>query len=86
MLQYEDLKLGKNISILELNGSGAEPAHIYNPGFSFFKAQKVIADHYNMMYEAALVNNKAGVPFMSFKDFKDTRRMEKEYKQNVNCI
>ena len=82
----EELKLGKNISILELNGAGAEPAHIYNPGFSFFKAQKVIADHYNMMYEAAFINKQAGVPFMSFKAFKDTRRMEKAYKQNVNCI
>jgi len=82
----EDLKAGKNISILELNGSGAEPAHIYDPGFSFFRAQKVIAEHYNMMYEAALVNKQAGIPFMTYKAFKETRRMEKQYKQNVNCI
>lgn len=79
----EDLKMGKNIAILELNGAGAEPSHIYDPGFSFFKAQKVIANHYKMMYHAASFNKKAGVPFMSFKSFKNTRRQEKEYKQTV---
>ena len=82
----EDLKKGRNIAILELNGAGAEPSHIYTPGFSFFKAQIVIANHYQMMYQAAFENKKAGVPFMSFKSFNDTRRLEKEYKQNVKLV
>ena len=56
----EDLKQGKNISILELNGAGAEPAHIYDPNFSFFKAQQVIAQHYKMLYQASTINNKDG--------------------------
>jgi hypothetical protein len=80
----EDLKMGKNIAILELNGSGAEPSHIYTPGFSFFKAQRVISKHYTMMYRAAMENHKAGVPFMSYKSFKHTRKLEKEYKQNAH--
>lgn len=82
----EDLKKGKNIAILELNGAGAEPSHIYTPGFSFFKAQVVIANHYKMMYQAALENKKTGIPFMSLKSFNNTRRLEKEYKQSVNSI
>lgn len=79
----EDLRVGKNLAILELNGAGAEPAHIYDPSFSFFRAQWVIAKHYRMMYEAAIINKMAGVPFMSYKAFKDTRKLETEYKQNV---
>ena len=82
----EDLKMGKNIAILELNGAGAEPSHIYDPRFSFFKAQKVIANHYRMMYQAAFINKQAGVPFMSFKSFKNTRKLEKEYKKSVHFI
>lgn len=82
----EDLKKGKNIAILELNGAGAEPAHIYDPGFSFIKAQKVIANHYSMMYEAASINKNAGVPYMSFRSFKTTRKMEKAYKKSVHFI
>ena len=77
----EDLKQGKNFAILELNGAGAEPAHIYQPGFSFFKAQKVITAHYEMMYAAAKENKKRGFEYMSFRSFKQIRTMEKVYKQ-----
>lgn len=80
----EELKQGKNIALLELNGSGAEPAHIYAPGFSYFKAQSVITQHYKMMYDAALENKRAGISFMSFKDFNDTRRLQRNYKKLVN--
>lgn len=79
----EDLKQGKNISILELNGAGAEPAHIYDPNFSFIKAQQVIAQHYKMLYNASSLNNKKGVAYMSFKDFKSWRKQEKEFKRKV---
>jgi hypothetical protein len=82
----EDMKAGKNISILELNGAGAEPAHIYDPHFSFFKAQKVIAEHYGMMYRAALANHQAGVPFMSLRSYIRARKLEKKYKQNLQLI
>ena len=79
----EDLKQGKNISILELNGAGAEPAHIYDPKFSFIKAQQVIAQHYKMMHQASTSNNKKGIAFMSYTDFKNWRKLEKEFKQKV---
>jgi len=79
----EELKKGKNISILELNGAGAEPAHIYDPSFSFFQAQFVLADHYRMMFEAAMENKKKAVSFMTFRDFMQNKKLEKEYKQSV---
>lgn len=79
----EDLKNGKNIAILELNGAGAEPAHIYDPSFSFFKAQYVIARHYKMMFYAAKENQKRGISFMSFKEFSSLRKSEKKYKEQV---
>lgn len=79
----EDLKAGKNIAILELNGAGAEPAHIYDPEFSFIKAQIVLAKHYKMMYEAAFENNKNGVEYMSYSSYKLTKKSEKIFKQKV---
>lgn len=82
----EDLKRGKNFSILEVNGAGAEPAHIYEPGFSFFKAQLTIARHFRMMFKAARENNKNGVPYMSYKNFKHTQRLEKEYRSKVTVV
>lgn len=79
----EDLKNGTNIAILELNGSGAEPAHIYDPQFSFLKAQKVLAEHYKMMFEAATVNHKNGVDYMTYSLFKETRKREKAFKTKL---
>ena len=76
----DELKQGKNISILELNGVGAEPAHIYQPGFSFFKGQKVIAQHYRMMFDAAIYNNSKGISYLSYQEFKNWRKLEKEHK------
>ncbi len=79
----KDLKEGKHFSILELNGSGAEPAHIYQPGFSFFKAQKIIIQHYKMMYEAAKANHKKGTAYMSLQSFRQVCKAQKEHKLKV---
>ena len=45
-----DLKAGKNIQILEFNGTGAEPNHIYDCGMHYTKALKIIASHWRDMY------------------------------------
>jgi hypothetical protein len=82
----EDLKMGKNFSILEVNGAGAEPAHIYEPGFSFFRAQLTLAQHFRMMYNAAKENKKRGHEYMSYHAFKNTHKLEKEYRLNVSVI
>ncbi len=82
----EELKKGINISILELNGASAEPAHIYNPGFSFFKAQLVLIRHYKMLYQAAIANKKKGAVFMSYRSFWNTRNLEKVLKQKINVL
>lgn len=82
----EDLKMGSNISILELNGAGAEPAHIYDPSFAFFQAQLVLAKHYKMMYDASTENNKKGIPFMTLQSFLNWKKAEKAYKQNAVIV
>lgn len=79
----EDLKQGKNFAILELNGAGAEPAHIYHPGFSFIEAQKVLMQHFKMLFDAAIANQQTGVPFMSYTAYKQTKQLEKAYKLQV---
>lgn len=79
----EDLKQGKNFFILELNGAGAEPAHIYHPGFSFWQAQKVLMQHFKMLFDAAIANKQTGVPFMSYTAYKQTKQLEKAYKLQV---
>jgi hypothetical protein len=64
----EELKRGKHIKIVELNGAGAEPAHIYQPGYSLFKAWKELLFHWKVLYEISILNYKNGIPFMSFRE------------------
>lgn len=82
----EDLAEGKNFYILELNGAGAEPAHIYQPGFSFLKAQKVIFWHIHRMHQIAVANHQSGIPFMSFLQFIYQKKKEKAYKKGLSNI
>jgi hypothetical protein len=59
----EDLKQGKNFTILEFNGSGAEPNHVYQSGHSLFDAYKVFLRHWRVLYEISKYNNQNGVPY-----------------------
>ena len=61
----EDLRLGKNISILEYNGVGSEPNHIYDAGFTYRQAIKTIAQHWKYMYEIGRMNYKKGIAYTS---------------------
>ena len=55
---WQDLKAGKNFSIIELNGAGSEPTHIYDPGHSIFFAWKEIIRHLNILYRVSKLNHK----------------------------
>jgi hypothetical protein len=62
-----DLENG-NVKIMELNGCGAEPSHIYQPGFSLWKALHVLYVHWKTMYEISIENHKRGTPYLSFSE------------------
>jgi hypothetical protein len=63
----EDLKQGKNFIILEYNGAGAEPNHIYDCGMSLGKAYKTILHHWKVLYKISRYNAKNGYPCWSYK-------------------
>lgn len=67
----KDLKQGKNISILEYNGVGSEPNHIYDAGVSYRQALQTIAQHWKYMFEIGRINARKGIEYTSFnKGFK----------------
>jgi hypothetical protein len=55
---WELLKKGKNFSIIELNGAGSEPTHIYDPEHSIFFAWKEIARHHTILYRIGKENKR----------------------------
>lgn len=62
-----DLTEGR-VMVLELNGCGAEPAHIYHPGASFWKAVGVLIRHMRNLYEVSVQNHRRGVPYLSIQE------------------
>lgn len=63
----EDLKQGKNFSIIEYNGCGAEPHHVYGNGNTFVKACLILARHWNILYKVSRYNHSQGVDYDRFK-------------------
>jgi hypothetical protein len=61
----EELEKGKHFSIVEINGAGSEPTHIYDPSHSLFFAWKELFRHITFMYEISVANHKLGFPYLS---------------------
>ena len=62
----EDLKQSRNIMILEYNGCGAEPNHIYDCDMSLFSAYAEILKHWKALFEISRHNHRNGTPYWSF--------------------
>lgn len=82
----EALKAGKEMQILELNGAGAEPAHVYHPGASLWKAYGVFIYHFKIMYEISKANHNAGIPYMNWAEFMQAYKLQKAYTAKANGI
>lgn len=63
----EDLKKGRHYSILEFNGCGAEPNHIYDAGMSLWQAYAELLKHWKALYRISKYNHEHGTPYWSFK-------------------
>ena len=77
----EDLKAGKNFSIVELNGAGSEPTHIYDPQHSIFFAWKEISRHFKLLCAISIKNHQRGFRYLTVKEgmqmFKENRAVMK---------
>jgi len=66
---WEELLQGRHFSIIEVNGAGSEPTHIYDPGHSVLFAWKEIVRHWRLLHKISLANAKRkGIPLMTMRD------------------
>jgi hypothetical protein len=63
-----DLENGNHFLIVEINGAGSEPTHIYDPKHSLFFAWRELARHITYMYKISRQNHKKGVSYLTFKE------------------
>lgn len=77
----EDLKAGKNFLILEYNGSGAEPNHVYNSGYSLGAAHAEILRHWEVLYQISKLNKAKGIkPWPFLKGWRYLQQAKKHFK------
>jgi hypothetical protein len=80
----EDLKQGKNFVILEYNGSGAEPNHFYDTGYTLTAAWKEILKHWKILYKISSYNHRQGVPYWPLLTGIRFRIKTKKYYKKIN--
>ena len=77
---WEELKQGKNFSIIELNGSGSEPTHIYDPKHSIFFAWKEIIRHWNLLQRISAQNHRLHhIRYLTFKEGMNMLKADTEH-------
>lgn len=71
-IKYRDWELlcqGKELSIIELNGAGSEPTHIYDPKHSVFFAWAEIIRHWKLLQQISIYNHvNQKIPYMGWKN------------------
>lgn len=77
---WDELKQGKNFSIIELNGAGSEPTHIYDPRHSIFFAWKEIIRHWNILFRISRINHRLlNKPYMKMPEGIQMLKESREY-------
>lgn len=66
-LSLFSFKEGNDFSILEFNGCGAEPNHIYDCGMSLLEAYRVLLSHWSVLFKISQHNHLNGHPYWSFR-------------------
>ena len=79
----EDLKRGEHFSILEFNGCGAEPHHIYGNGNSLLQAYAIVLKHWKVLAQISHYNYRQGIQRW---DFKSGWRFLRTTKQHFNVL
>jgi len=81
----ESLKEGKEFTILEYNGAGAGPTHIYSNNYTITRAYKELCMHWNKLYQVSRINNLRGIKYWSYKKgrefFRQARLHDREIKE-----
>ena len=82
---WEELTEGKNFFIVELNGAGSEPTHIYDPKHSLFFAWNEIIRHWTLLNKISGMNKRnKRLKYMTYREGMDMLKNNTEYLKLVS--
>lgn len=80
----EDLRNGGGFTVMEYNGIGAEPAHIYDPAYPVWKKYRDIYQHWLIIYRIYKKQAGKGVKSMNLKEAIASLNAYLNYKKSFN--
>jgi hypothetical protein len=83
---WNDLKTGDDFHIIELNGAGADPTHIYDPSHSLFFAWKEIIRHWFILWRISKKNHAAGHPYLNISQMRAMFKANNKLVTQLNSI
>jgi hypothetical protein len=83
---WEELKRGEHFSVIEVNGAGSEPTHIYDPGHSLFFAWKEIIRHWVLLWRISRMNHKKGHHYLTLREGIQMFREDKMISQKLAAM
>ncbi|MFT4022668.1 MAG: hypothetical protein QM664_02650 [Flavihumibacter sp.] len=83
---WETFKEGLDFSVIELNGAGAEPTHMYDPKHNLFFAWKEIIRHWLILARISRQQHKTGVPYLSFRAGRQMFIENKKFEKKIAAI
>lgn len=79
----EDLRNGGNFQVMEYNGVGAEPAHIYDPAYPVFRKYRDIYRHWRIMYRIYKIQKRRKVKSMTLPEAITSLKLYLNYKKRL---
>ena len=65
-----DMQAGRDIKILEINGVGSDPAHIFDPKTPIFEMFHAYIRLWKKVFDIAQAVHRQGVPYMTYTEYK----------------
>jgi hypothetical protein len=66
-IRYKDwdaLCRGEDFMVVEINGAGSEPTHMYDPSKTLWQGWMHIVEHWKWLYRVSVANKKRGFSYM----------------------
>jgi hypothetical protein len=83
---WEDMLDDKYFSIIELNGTGSEATHIYDPSNSLLYAWKEIIRHWMLLSKVSRANYRRGAGYMSLHEGFNMFEASKQYDAQLDTL
>lgn len=84
--KWDDVENTSHFHIIELNGAGSDPTHIYDPSHSLFFAWKEIIRHWFLLWRVSKQNHRKGHPYMTLKEGAGMFSKNKQLVQQLDAL